>query len=109
MMSEGPQQMPMLQVAPRGLTDMERLRLVEIAATTTDARVKEHALRLLDAAGALLSYERPAPDVVRAQQVMDPPEGVRPVLRYADAADVRAMVRGHAPDLEPDGLAGRGS
>lgn len=26
-----------------------------------------------------------------------------------DAADVRAMVRGHAPDLEPDGFAGRGS
>lgn len=84
MMSEGPQQMPMLQVAPRGLTDMERLRLVEIAATATDARVKEHALRLLDAAGALLPYARPAPDVV-------------------------AMVRGHAPELEPDGFAGRGS
>lgn len=26
-----------------------------------------------------------------------------------DAADVRALVRGHAPELDPDGLAGRGS
>lgn len=94
-MSEGPQQMPLLQVVPRGLTDIERLRLVEIAAGATDARVKEHALRLLDGAGAGLAYARPASEV---RATVDPP----------DAADVRALVRGHAPDLEPDGLAPRG-
>lgn len=91
-MSEGPQQMPLLQVVPRGLTDIERLRLVEIAAGATDARVKEHALRLLDAAGA--SYP------VRL--------GVQEGLARSAGAEVRAMVRGHAPDLEPDGLAPRG-
>lgn len=86
---------PKIEVSPPELTQLERLRLVEIAAGATDARVKEHALRLLDAAGALLPYARPASEV---RATVDPPEG----------AEVRAMVRGHAPDLEPDGLAPRG-
>ena len=109
----------------RPLTARERLRLVEIAAGATDPRVREAALTLLEGERAAMALGAYAPirDRIRQQQAqgtIDPPQGVRPVPRYAAGTGepgaeskraldgVSALVRGHAPDLEPDGLASRG-